>query len=298
MSKVLATNIHILFSLGVKTDTASKNEVDLINEYARPENTSALVRILKSLGFQVSVNDTSLANYREVLQSFNPHDSIVFNLCDGAELDGFPGVSIINEMDRLQLKYTGCNSQFYKITRSKPPMKTQLIKSGVPTMPFIEINEDTQPEDIDTHLKSYPVIVKPSVSYGSLDLTHKSVCFNAQETIAQAKLVRARALNGVFAEGFLAGREFTVLLTGDSILGINVFPAVERVFNKELSTYERFLDFDQYWAGYIDTENNDKKKDAAYQLYQYQLVSNDENQILAKLARDAYEALGGNGYAR
>ncbi|CAF1040233.1 unnamed protein product [Adineta steineri] len=108
-----------------------------------------------------------------------------------------------------------------------------------------------------------------------MDITHQSICFNAEETLAQSRRISPRALNGIFAEGYLAGREFTVLIARDSLYGIKVFPAVERIFNVKLSTYERFVTFDQD-----------------------RLVSNDENDILKKVAEDAYNSLGGNGYAR
>lgn len=56
--------------------------------------------------------------------------------------------------------------------------------------------------------------------------------------------------NGVFAERFLAGREFTVFIAGDEINGVKVYPIAERVFDPKLAKFERILAFDKYWDGF------------------------------------------------
>ncbi|CAF1047780.1 unnamed protein product [Adineta steineri] len=288
-------HIHILYPVSLELNVMAEDDLYIANEYPREERIKALIQLLHSNGFHVNVHHISLSNSKEILKSIDRYQSIVFNLCDGNELDGYPGASIIEEMDRLQLKYTGVRSEFYKISEDKSLMKHQLMKDGIPTMPFMIINNDTSVQDIDAHFQSYPIIVKPITSYASIDITHQSICFNAEETLAQSRRISPRALNGIFAEGYLAGREFTVLICGDSLYGIKVYPAVERIFNVKLSTYERFVTFDQ---DRFRIGNNSKEKTTIDPIYQYRLVSNDENDILKKVAEDAYNSLGGNGYAR
>ena len=73
--------------------------------------------------------------------------------------------------------------------------------------------------------------------------------FQAREALEQASRVEG-VDRGVFVERFLAGREFTALVSGDELAGVHVYTVVERVFNTNLKTYQRILAFDRYWDGY------------------------------------------------
>ncbi|HET9054962.1 MAG TPA: hypothetical protein VFM90_12350, partial [Cyclobacteriaceae bacterium] len=49
--------------------------------------------------------------------------TIVINLCDGDETNAVPGISVIAELEKHNLIYTGSDDFFYEITTSKIPMK-------------------------------------------------------------------------------------------------------------------------------------------------------------------------------
>src|SRR5689334_13383947 len=59
--------------------------------------------------------------------------NVVINLCDGDELNGVPGVSVIQALEANDVIYTGANEHFYRITTSKIPMKEAFDRYGVPT---------------------------------------------------------------------------------------------------------------------------------------------------------------------
>jgi len=48
---------------------------------------------------------------------------VVFNICDGDEVNGTPGVSVVKLLEEKELVYTGSDEYFYNITTSKIPMK-------------------------------------------------------------------------------------------------------------------------------------------------------------------------------
>jgi len=97
----------------------------------------------------------------------------------------------------------------------------------------------------------------------------------------------------VFVEKFLAGREFTALVVGDEYWGVRVYPVAERAFDPKLSTYQRMLSFDQYWDGY-DLQGGQGNEDFC----RYEMAQEAWQEPLQQIAKDAYLALGGNGYGR
>ncbi|MBK7885089.1 MAG: ATP-grasp domain-containing protein [Chitinophagaceae bacterium] len=105
-----------------------------------------------------------------------------------------------------------------------------------------------------------PVIIKPCVSGGSMGIGIKNVVKNEKELKVQVEKMfdgyRGWNLSadGVIAESFIAGREFTVFITGSYFNKDEavIYMPVERVFHKSLPVNERFLSFDRLWEIYED----------------------------------------------
>jgi D-alanine-D-alanine ligase len=53
------------------------------------------------------------------------------NLCDGDEVNGTPGISVVQLLEANELVYTGSDEYFYRITTSKIPMKQAFDKANV-----------------------------------------------------------------------------------------------------------------------------------------------------------------------
>lgn len=140
------------------------------------------------------------------------------------------------------------------------------------------------------------MIVKPSVSYASISISDKSVVHSLVEALAQIEVVSQTTSSGVFIESFLAGREFTALVTGSAERNLKVYPVAERVFNSILKQEQRLLAFDRYWEGY-DLQGS-KPSAETQQLYWYEKAREDWQDFLQDLAKRAYVACGGNGYGR
>lgn len=74
----------------------------------------------------------TMDNYAPIIASIkensNGKTALVLNLCDGDEVNGTPGISVIKELEKQKLAYTGSDVHFYDTTTSKIPMKKLLIK--------------------------------------------------------------------------------------------------------------------------------------------------------------------------
>jgi D-alanine-D-alanine ligase-like ATP-grasp enzyme len=217
------------------------------------------VSVLRSAGFNViqrfvtlSTVDSSLDSALAEAASMNK-TPVIFNLCDGLESDGYPGISVPRACAARNVAFTGADMDFFANTTAKTDMKRRFLSHGVSTAVHIELNQLTQPAEIDA-LNSYPLLVKPSVSYASCSITDASVVYSASEALAQAARVRAEVVaGGVFAESFLNGREYTALvMSGPSLQSQPVcLPVAERVFDSSLPQHQRFLAFNRYWAGFV-----------------------------------------------
>lgn len=227
---------------------------------------------------------------------------VVFNLCDGIEVDGYPGIGTVRALEASGLPFTGADTSFYELTTPKTLMKRRLIARGVPTSPFVVI-KDPQTDGVRAGEQlGYPLIIKPDVSAASFGISLKSVVANHAESVAQAGVALARERDqesyyeGVFAERFIPGREFTVLAASahSAPRGVFVYPAVERVFHPALPAHERLLSYDRYWEKY---ETEGALPDRA-PIAHYESAPKEWADELATLARDAYLALDGVGYGR
>ncbi|RKP20803.1 glutathione synthetase ATP-binding domain-like protein [Rozella allomycis CSF55] len=294
-------SIHIL--VGCPTEElleTSKDEILLSNEYGKNEGVSEIVKVLHSLGYSsIQIHSVTLNNYNQIFQKLGQQSNfVVLNLCDGTETDGYPGISIVTYLEQKGWPYTGANPYFFDITNSKPIMKKILMENKVSTSPFVEIDNLEEAKTKISKLEntiSYPMFIKPSISYASICISDNSVVTNQCEALGQLEQVLSQTNGGVFIEKFLEGREFTALVSGDATQGIVVYDVAERVFNKNLKANQRILAFDRYWAGY---DLNGNAPDEKERLYTYEPASPLLMDRLKELAKNAYLSLKGNGYGR
>ncbi|MBS1509357.1 MAG: hypothetical protein JST86_00835 [Bacteroidetes bacterium] len=227
---------------------------------------------------------------------------VVFNICDGDEVNGTPGISVVKLLEEKGLVYTGSDEYFYHITTSKIPMKEAFDAHGVPNAKWEAIMvKDQYTNGIFDRLGS-PIIVKPSVSGGSMGVGIKNVVETKDELNQQvAKMFDGYrgwnlAADGIVAESFITGPEFTVLIAGsyNHPLQAKIYTPVERIFHPSLPDKERFLSFDRLWEIYEDEAPMPNEGN----FYEYETP--DETLIgdIKKISWDAYAACKGKGYTR
>ncbi len=212
---------------------------------------------------------------------------MVFNLCDGTDKDGYPGVSVIEALERARLPYTGADARFYRVSSSKIEMKRRFEQAGAPTAPW-RVIEDTE-LDLAAAAREigYPLFIKPEVAGGSGGVTRSSLVRDHAEGVMQVEGLRrkASAFNfesgaSIVAERFLSGREFTVFVESENRPDgeARALPACERVFG--LVPGQRFVVEDERVG------------------FRFAALDAELDKEVKELALAAYRAVDGAGYAR
>lgn len=227
---------------------------------------------------------------------------VVLNICDGDEVNGTPGISVVKLLEAKGLVYTGSDEYFYNITTSKIPMKEAFDAHGVPNAKWEAIKVKEQYTNGIFDRLGTPIIVKPSVSGGSMGVGIKNVVDNKAELNEQISQMFDGyrgwnlAADGLIAESFIKGPEFTVLIVGSYQEPANakIYTPVERIFHHSLPEKERFLSFDRLWEIYEDEAAMPNEEN----FYEYAVPSADLIEDIKKISWDAYAACKGTGYTR
>jgi D-alanine-D-alanine ligase len=247
-----------------------------------------------------------MSDYKNIIQNISnksfPRTPLILNLCDGDEDNGVPGISVIHELDKNKLIYTGSDTYFYSITTSKIPMKKLFDQYRVATAPWMIINSGNfNPAEIFTTLKA-PLIVKPAVSGGSLGIGLKSVVKNEEELVSYIEEITKGykgwnlSTGGFFIEEFIEGQEYTTFLIGpsDDPNRCTIYNPVERVFESSIPSTEQFLSFDRLWEIY----ENESPIAHDKALWNYSRPSKELIEEIKALSFDAYLSVKGTGYGR
>lgn len=248
----------------------------------------------------------TMKNFREVIGSIKKNSGrkipLVLNLCDGDEINGTPGVSVIHELEKHRLLYTGSDDHFYNITTSKIPMKKAFDEAGVSTAKW-EVIDGTEGsiKGICQRLGA-PLIIKPAVSGGSMGVSVRNVVYTEEELRERVREISAgyRGWNllagGLFVEQFITGPEYTSFIVGSytNPEACYVYPPVERIFHESLPDEEKFLSFDRLWEIYED----EKPMPGNENFYNYHRPEPSVIEKLEKISLDAYMAVKGMGYGR
>ncbi len=250
----------------------------------------------------------TINNYRTVIESIarkNEKDNkihLIFNLCDGDEVNGTPGISVVKLLEEKGLLYTGSDEYFYHITTSKIPMKQAFDNAGVSNAAWEAImTREQNINDVLIKLGS-PVIVKPSVSGGSMGVGVRNVVCTSEDLNKQVQNMfdgyRGWQLtsDGIIAESFINGPEFTVLIVGsyDKPGNAKIYEPVERIFHPSLPDKEKFLSFDRLWEIYEE----EKPMPNEGNFYEYELPDASLIDEIKRISWDAYVATKGKGYTR
>ena len=248
------------------------------------------------------------ANYASVIDNIviekktTQRFPVVFNICDGDEINGTPGISVVKLLHEKGLVYTGADEYFYDITTSKIPMKIAFDQANIPTANWEAIQSADQNLNAIFERIGTPLIVKPAVSGGSMGLGIKNVVSNLVDLKTQINLMFAGyrgwdlTTDGIVVESFINGNEYTTLIVGsyDRPAEATIYNPVQRVFHPSLPEQERILSFDRLWEVY--EEEGPMPNDGNF--YEYQAPDPSLLDELKKISWDAYVATKGKGYTR
>ncbi len=266
--------------------------------YDDPDTRAEMKAAFEALGLDWQWTVITMDNLQQTVeQLMNTRDGrlqVVFNYCDGDEINGYPGLSVVRLLEEKGIPYTGADSGFYHMSTSKLLMKEAFTAAGVPTAPYVFIGDPAM--DLTGICAKVgapdhaPVFVKPVISGGSYGLTWESVVRDDESLKTQAELL-FKGMHGfdfneggVLAERFILGADFTVLVSGTPRFPENcvVYPALQIVYDKKLPEEKHHFVYDMWKE----------------QLYVTRIADPDQNTRLGEIAWAAFEAVGGAGYGR
>lgn len=274
--------------------------------YDFTQSLQEYTRVFAELNADWIWQPVTMVNYQEVIAGIKKRSGrkipLVLNLCDGDEVNGTPGVSVIAELEKNRLIYTGSDIHYYNITTSKIPMKEAFDKAGVSTAKWAVINGTETSLDGLCRKLGAPLIIKPAVSGGSMGVSVKNVVYTDKELKERVEDLKNgyRGWNlladGLIVEQFITGPEFTSFIIGSATAPgqCEVFPPVERIFHESLPDEEKFLSFDRLWEIYED----ERPMPGNENFYNYHRPAEHLRKALEEISLQAYLAVGGMGYGR
>ena len=274
--------------------------------YDFTQSIKEYTKVFEELKAEWKWQPVAMNDFKEVIRgiaaSSNGKTPLILNLCDGDEINGAPGVSVIHELEKHGLIYTGSDAHFYTITTSKIPMKKAFDKAGVATAGWRVITDNPGSVKGITKRVGTPLIIKPAVSGGSMGVSVKNVVQTEQELKQRVEEIYKgyRGWNlladGLFVEQYIAGPEYTTFITGSANDPDHciVYEPVKRVFHESLPETEKFLSFDRLWEIYEE----EKPMPEEGNFYEYAAAEPELVPALKKLSLDAYRSCGGKGYTR
>ncbi|HEY0731060.1 MAG TPA: hypothetical protein VGD33_01475, partial [Chitinophagaceae bacterium] len=301
-----ATRLLKPYSIWVLAPHLETNDPNILHYYDFTQSIAEYTRVFEELKATWKWQPVTMQNYREIIKSIassaNGKTPLVLNLCDGDEVNDTPGVSIIRELEKYGLIFTGADEFFYTITTSKIPMKKAFDKARVANANWRVINGKKGSTRGICKRVGTPLIIKPAVSGGSMGVSVKNVVHSEEELIKRVDDIQSGyhgwnlLADGLFVEQFITGQEFTTFITGsaDDPEHCIIYEPVERVFHPSLPQTEKFLSFDRLWEIYDD----ESPMPGNANFYEYQAVDPALVPAIKQLSMDAYRSCGGKGYAR
>ena len=301
-----ATRLLKPYTVWVLTPHLESDDPNIQHYYDFTQSIKEFTKVFEELKAEWKWQPVTMDNFKIIIRSIadskNGKTPLVLNLCDGDEVNGTPGVSVIYELEKYGLIYTGSDVHFYTITTSKIPMKKAFDKAGVSSANWRVITDKRGSTKGLCKRVGVPIIIKPAVSGGSMGVSVKNVVNTEEELTQRVEDIKKgyRGWNlladGLFVEQFITGPEFTTFITGSSDDPDNciVYEPVERVFHKSLPESEKFLSFDRLWEIYEDETPMPQNEN----FYEYRAVEPSLIPALKQLSLDAYKSCGGKGYTR
>jgi D-alanine-D-alanine ligase len=262
------------------------NPQDLLAVQDTVTTTQHLFDALTSLGYPVTkiAVRCNLEDLEDILASFPPNNTIIFNNCDGFNGNNLGAVGVIRLIERMGFKHTGAPADCIERCIDKPKSKQRLLQCGIPT-PRYQVFEHAEGE----FSLEFPVIIKPSVEDASMGIDLDSVVSNLDCLFRKISYIVEKYEQPAIVEEFVNGRELAVAMIGNEV--IQILPIAEEDFSWVANPLERLLTYESKW-----------KTDSPY----YQNIparvpaglTRKEAQVVKNAAKASFRALGLRDFGR
>ena len=215
----------------------------------------------------------------------DPPDA-VFNLFEGLADQNHTEYTAAGLMEWFDVSFTGSPAHALALARDKVRTKYLLHGAGLPTPPFVMIDElPCPPCPLE-----WPVIVKPATQDASVGIEQTSVVTSAKQYERQVARVLERFGAPVLVEKFISGRELLVSVIEEND-GLTVLPFAEILFLEQNPSYWPIYSYDAKWR----TDSHEYFVTPLKSPVDVEPAIRDR---IAALARQAYRLVGCRDFAR
>jgi D-alanine-D-alanine ligase len=277
---------HVALLFNEDTQISKGDPDDLLAVQYTITAAQNLYEALTSLGYPVTklAVKGNLEELEDLLASFSPNNTFIFNNCDGFNGNNLAAVDVIRLVERMGFKHTGSSADTNELCICKPRTKERLIQHGIPT-PAHQVFE--RPEG-DFRLE-FPVIVKPAVEDASMGIDLGSVVCDLPSLFRRIDYIVDKYDQPALVEKFVSGRELTVSMWGNKT--IEVLPIAEQDFSFVTNPLEQLLTYESKW----------KPESPYYQNIPARVPANlthKEAQAVRKVAEGSFRAMGLRDFGR
>jgi D-alanine-D-alanine ligase len=251
-----------------------RTEYDVLTTLRRPGHE---VRV-------VGIGD-HLTELRETIDEFHPH--VVFNL-----LDEFSGIIsydhyVVAYLELIRQRYTGCNPRGMMLSRDKVLTKRVLATHRVATPAFRLFpfgRRYREPSRL-----TFPLFVKSATEDASLGISQASLVEDMKSLRERVQFIHEQIQSDALVEEYIDGREIYVGVLGNTRL--TTLPAWEMDFGTLTANQARIATRKVKWDRKYQTKHGIKTGRA-------QDLSDEQRELLSRLAKRTYRALYMSGFAR
>lgn len=259
--------------------TAKGREFEKLADCEVVEVAHAIQAALHPRGYSVQLIDLNPAQ----MASLRDYDWII-NLVE--TIYGFPfsDYEVAEQMERLNINFTGSGSRALKACLDKSVTKSELMKYGVTTPTY---NVVCPGDQVETKCR-YPVIVKPVHEDGSIGISSESVAWDAAGLALRVEKIHDMYHQPALVEEFIDGRDITASILGNGADAV-VLPLSEITYPDPGGA--KFLTFEAKWlAGTTDYQASVAKCPCD--------LDPQVEMAIKQTALDAYRIMNCRDYAR
>ncbi len=246
-----------------------------------------VLHTLRRSGHEVRVVGVGdhLTELRETIDEWQPH--VVFNL-----LDEFSGIIsydhyVVAYLELIRQRYTGCNPRGMMLSRDKVLAKRVLATHRVATPAFRLFpfgRRFREPSRM-----TFPLFVKSATEDASLGISQASLVEDMKSLRERVEFIHEQVQSDALVEEYIDGRELYVGVLGNSRL--MTLPVWEMDFGTLSQAQTRIATRKVKW---------DRRYQAKHGIAtgRAQNLSDEQQELLSRLAKRTYRALSMSGFAR
>jgi len=155
---------------------------------------------------------TNHVQLEDFLKAEDPKNVVVFNWFEDVEEDSKKSFLVSELLDKLDLIYTGADSDGLKLAFDKEKTKRILSEASIRVPEYTIVNNTNH---IDITNLSFPLIAKSAINHSSSNLSQENILYDMSQVENIIKILLSKGERSVMIEEFISGEEYTIPVWGN-----------------------------------------------------------------------------------